>query len=123
MIPFDTYNVVNMYHIFYGCNSLQSIDVSNFVLYKLQNDITDLFGDLEQNDYLKEVYNNLTKIKSEENIIKDVDSNIVMEIKITPVLYKYKGIFGYDFNDKQISESKMIINDDSHEEKIYNFNI
>ena len=92
-IPFDTYNVINMYHIFYGCNSLQSIDVSNFVLYKLQNDITDLFGDLEQNDYLKEVYNNLTKIKSEENIIKDIDSNIVMEINIKPKREGYNQIF------------------------------
>ena len=109
-IPFDTYNVVNMYHIFYGCNSLQSIDVSNFVLYKLKNEIKDLFGDLEQKAYLKEIYNNLTKIKSEENIIKDIDSNIVMEIKVTPKSEYYHHIFGGYFEDSQISESKMILN-------------
>ena len=99
-----------MYHIFYGCNSLQSIDVSNFVLYKLKNEIKDLFGDLEQKAYLKEIYNNLTKIKSEENIIKDIDSNIVMEIKVTPKSEYYHHIFGGYFEDSQISESKMILN-------------
>ena len=65
LFEFDTYNIVNMYHIFFGCNSLKSIDVSNFVLYKLENKIIDLFGDLEQNIYLKEIYNNLTKIKND----------------------------------------------------------
>ena len=114
-IPFDTYNVVNMYHIFFGCNSLKSIDVSNFVLYKLENKIIDLFGDLEQNIYLKEIYNNLTKIKNEENIIKDIDSNIVMEIKLIPTFYGNINIFGYNFNDEQISESKMFVDNNTQE--------
>ena len=109
-IPFDTYNVINMYHIFYGCNSLKSIDVSNFVLYKLKNNINDLFGDLEKSVYLKEIYNNLTKIKKEEKIIKDIDSNIVMEINIKPKREGYNQIFGGYFKDYQISESKMFLN-------------
>ena len=61
-INFDTYNVTNMYHIFYGCNSLENIDVSNFILYKLQNEIIDLFGDLRKNLYLEEIYNKLLNI-------------------------------------------------------------
>ena len=117
-IPFDTYNVENMYHIFYGCNSLQSIDVSNFVLYKLKNNISDLFGDLNQNKYFEEIYNNLTKIKNEENIIKDIDSNIVMEIKVTPLFDEKTNIFGFNFVDEQISESKMLIDNNT---QVYDF--
>ena len=79
---FDTFLVENMYHIFYGCNSLENIDVSNFILYKLKNQIKDLFGNIENNSMQMKLYNTLTKIKSEENIIKDVDINIVMEIKL-----------------------------------------
>ena len=109
-IPFDIYNVINMYHIFYGCNSLQSIDISNFVLYKLKNNISDLFGDFKQNSYFKEVYNNLTKIKNEENIIKDIDSNIVMEIRINPSREHYNYLFGSSFIRSQISESQMFVN-------------
>ena len=89
----------------YKLDSLKSIDVSNFVLYKLKNNISNLFGDLEQNTYLKEIYNKLTRIKKEENIIKDIDSNIVMEIKITPTHFSYDGILlGIDFNDTQFSQ-------------------
>ena len=105
---FDTFHVENMYHIFYGCDSLESIDVSNFILYKIKNNISDLFGDLEKNLYLKQVYNNLTKIKNEENIIKDIDINIIMEITISS--YKeYAYIFGDDFAIEQISESKLYV--------------
>ena len=48
----------------------------------MENDIIDLFGNVERNPYLKQMYNILRKIKDEENIIKDIDSNVVMEIKI-----------------------------------------
>ena len=116
IIPFDTFNVENMYHIFYGCNSLESINVSNFILYKLKNEIIDLFGDLNQNLYFEEIYNNLTKIKSEENIIKDIDSNIVMEIKITPSSSSgATSLFGLFFKDRQISKSKMFVDENTQE--------
>ena len=82
IISFDTYLVENMYHIFYGCNSLEKIDVSNFILYKLKSPITDLFGNIENNFIQKKLYNTLKNIKSEENIIKDIDTNVVMEITL-----------------------------------------
>jgi len=82
IISFDTYLVENMYHIFYGCNSLEKIDVSNFILYKLQNQIKDLFGNIENNSMLMQLYKTFKKIKNEENIIKDIDTNIVMEINL-----------------------------------------
>ena len=84
-------------------------------MYKLENKIIDLFGDLEQNIYLKEIYNNLTKIKNEEKIIKDIDSNIIMEIKLIPTFYGNINIFGYNFNDEQISESKMFVDNNTQE--------
>ena len=101
-----------MYHIFYGCNSLENIDVSNFILYKLQNEIIDLFGDLRQNLYFEEIYNKLIKIKTEENIIKDIDSNIVMEIIFSRQHSLHTYIFGEKFNDSQISDSKMFVDDE-----------
>ena len=79
---FDAYLVENMHHIFYGCNSLENIDVSNFILYKLQDPIIDLFGNIENNSIQMKLYNTLKNIKSEENIIKDIDTNVVMEINL-----------------------------------------
>ena len=77
---FDTYFVENMYHIFNGCNSLKSADISNFISYKLKTNIIDLFGNIKQNTFLEEMYNTLSKIKNEEKIIKDIDSNVVINI-------------------------------------------
>ena len=53
---FDTYFVNSMYHLFYGCNSLESADVSNFILYKLKTEIKDIFGDIEQSSFIKQLY-------------------------------------------------------------------
>ena len=50
-----------------------------------------------------------------ENIIKDIDSNIIMEIKLIPTFYGNINIFGYNFNDEQISESKMFVDNNTQE--------
>ena len=98
-----------MYHLFYGCNSLENANVSNFILYKLKTEIKDLFGDLEQNLYLKQMYDILKKIKDEEDIIKNIDTNVVMEIKIFPQDTRSTNIFGPNFEIEQISKSKMYV--------------
>ena len=99
---FDTFQVETMYHLFYGCNSLESADVSNFILYKLKTNIRDIFGDLEQNEFLKQMYNTLKKIKDEEGIIKDIDSNVVMEITIFPKKESSTLILGLNFKIEQL---------------------
>ena len=106
---FDTFQVENMSYMFYELNSLESVDVSHFILYKLKNDIIELFGNIEKNPYLKQMYNVLQKIKDEENIIKDIDSNVVMEIKIFPKEQSSTYILGPNFKLEQISQSKMYV--------------
>ena len=57
------------------------------ILYKLKTPIRDLFGDLENNLVMKNMYEAIKKIKDEENIIKDIDFNINMEVIIFPNIY------------------------------------
>ena len=106
---FDTFQVKNMTFIFYQLDLLESADVSHFILYKMENDIIDLFGNVERNPYLKQMYNILRKIKDEENIIKDIDSNVVMEIKIFPKEERATYVFGPNFKLQQISQSIMYV--------------
>ena len=49
------------------------------------------------------MYNILKKIKDEEGIIKDIDSNVVMEIKIAPNPLSPTYILGRKFKIEQIS--------------------
>ena len=105
---FDTFNAKYMYHIFYDCNSLIDLDISNVVLYNLETNLNDLFGNIENNSYLKNIYNKLVEMKKEENIINDIDFNLVMEITIYP-RQNFVYIFGNSFNLYQIENSKMYV--------------
>ena len=118
---FNTFLVENMYHLFYGYTSLQSVDISNFILYKLKDDIKNLFDETElgKNSVLKEMFNSLEQMKEEQNIIKDIDSNVVMEITIFPQESSLINIFGPKFKIEQISKSKMLI-DNQQEKEISN---
>ena len=110
---FDTFNAKYMYHIFYDCNSLIDLDISNVVLYNLETRINDLFGNIENNSYLKNIYNKLVEMKKEENIINDIDFNLVMEITIYP-RQNFVYIFGNSFNLYQIENSKMYVDNQEY---------
>ena len=53
----DTFLVENMFHIFYGCDSLENFDISSLILYKLKTEIKDLFGNIDTNPFIKRIYN------------------------------------------------------------------
>ena len=106
---FDTYQVENMYHIFNGCNSIRTFEISNLILYKLKTPIRDLFGDLENNLVMKNMYEAIKKIKDEENIIKDIDFNIIMEVIIFPNIYSSTHVVSSFFDIKKISKSNMYV--------------
>jgi len=55
------------------------------------------------------MYDILKKIKDEEDIIKNIDTNVVMEIKIFPQDTRSTNIFGPNFKIEQISKSKMYV--------------
>ena len=55
------------------------------------------------------MYEAIKKIKDEENIIKDIDFNIIMEVIIFPNIYSSARVVGSFFDIKKISKSNMYV--------------
>ena len=69
-------------------------------------------------NYISKIFegNTLMKIKEDQDNIKDIDLNVVFEIKIFPKEESFTNIFGPNFKIEQISESKMYV--DNNEVKL-----